>query len=329
MAVAPKQCGISVALCTCDGARYLDDLLESLESQTFGANELIASDDASLDDTAAKLEAYAGHAACTVKLLRNPQRLGVSGNFNQAIMACGEDCISLCDQDDVWLPGKLAKLAAAMAEHQDAVAVFSDALVVDENLVPLGYTMWQRAGFTSARQGHIYEDRAWHALFKDPIVTGATLMFKRELLPFILPMPENWIHDAWIAQIAVSQGRLVAIDEPLILYRQHGANVIGGQRISISEQFRRAKNLGRLGLVKREIGRYRTLYERLVTFPATSRVKTMMKLTEEKLVHLERRRTLANNRLLRLPGVLGELLNGNYGRFAKDWRNVAADLLMP
>jgi hypothetical protein len=237
--------------------------------------------------------------------------------------------IALCDQDDFWLPTKLDRLTAAIEEQPDTVAAFSDAEVVDASLNPLGYTMWQRIGFSSARQDQVREDRAWHVLFKDPVVSGATLMFKRKLIPFILPIPDCWVHDAWIAQIAASQGRLVAINEPLVLYRQHSANVIGGQRIPFSEQLRQASMLGRLGLVEREIGRYRALYDRLKTFPATPRLNIMLKLAEAKLAHLGRRHNLADRRLFRLQDVLGEWLNGNYGRFAKDWRNVAADLLMP
>lgn len=250
-------------------------------------------------------------------------------NFERAIQSGTGGLIALCDQDDVWLPNKLKRLVDAMERDPDVVAVFSDAVVVDADLKQLGYTMWRQVGFTQPRQRQIRENRPWEVLFKDPVVTGATLMFRRELLPYILPIPDSWMHDAWIAQIAASQGRLVAVKEPLILYRQHAGNVIGGKRLSLSEQLHRANRLGRLGLVERELKRYEALRDRLASFPTTHRRDIMLALAEAKLVHLGSRMHLHTNRLFRWPTVLKEWLNGNYQRFAKDWRNIAADLLMP
>lgn len=50
-----------------------------------------------------------------VRLYRNASRLGSTANFENAIRRCDGDVIALCDQDDVWLPEKLARLEAAFA----------------------------------------------------------------------------------------------------------------------------------------------------------------------------------------------------------------------
>ena len=318
----------SVALAACNGAPYLPEFLDSLTSQTLPPQELVASDDASDDGTATLLETFAARAPFQVRILRNPRRLGVVENFSRAMAACDGNAIALADQDDVWRADKLEKLALAL-EQPDTMAAFSDAEVVDEGLEGLGYTMWQQIGFNARRQKLLKGDQPWETLFKDPVVTGATLMFKRELLPYILPIPDIWLHDAWIAQIAVSQGQLAAINEALVLYRQHGSNAIGGKRKKLSEQIRSAYSLGRLGLVERELRRFGTLHDRLSSFPASSRRDCMLALSKSKIVHLERRRGLPSNRLRRLPTVWQEWQHGNYRRFAKDWRNAAADLLMP
>jgi len=318
----------SVALAACNGALYLPEFLDSLTSQTLPPQELVAADDASNDGTAILLEAFAARAPFQVRILRNPRRLGVVENFSRAMAACNGNAIALADQDDVWRAEKLEKLALAL-EQPDTMAAFSDAEVVDEGLEGLGYTMWQQIGFNARRQRLLNGDQPWEALFKDPVVTGATLMFKRELLPYILPIPDSWLHDAWIAQIAVSQGQLAAINETLVLYRQHGSNAIGGKRKKLSEQIRSAYSLGRLGLVERELRRFGALHDRLSSFPASPRRDCMLALSKSKIAHLERRRSLPSNRLRRLPTVWQEWRHGNYRRFAKDWRNVAADLLMP
>ena len=122
----------SIALATRNGARYLEALLDSLVAQLWAPYELVVSDDASEDRTMTILEAFSARAPFPVRLLRNPQPLGVEGNFSCAIAACAGDCIALADQDDLWRPEKLARLAQALMEP-GTLAVFSDAEVVERH----------------------------------------------------------------------------------------------------------------------------------------------------------------------------------------------------
>jgi glycosyltransferase involved in cell wall biosynthesis len=319
---------ISVALCTRDGSEFLAAQLDSLLAQKCPPAELVVCDDASADDTVATVEEFGRRAPFPVQVYRNKQRLGVGANFEQAIRLCAGDLIVLCDQDDVWRADKLARLRAALDLSTSSVAAFSDALVVDSHLHSLGYTMWQQANFTHQRQKLIQSDKPWDVLFKDPVVTGATLMFRRDLLPFILPIPASWVHDAWIAQIAGSQGPIVCIPQPLVLYRQHKNNVIGGRKVTFRDQMARARGLTRLGLLEREINRYSALRDRLTDFSASERRDVMLAKCNAKLRHLRCRQRLPTSRPCRVATVMREWANGNYRRFAKDWRNVAADLLM-
>lgn len=318
---------VSIALATCNGERFLPEFLNSLCAQGRLPQELVAFDDASSDNTLRILEGFSERSPFPLRIFHNTTRVGVVENFSNAISRCASEWIALADQDDFWRSNKLERLLS-QAGNRTTMAAFSDAEVVDEHREPLGYTMWEQTGFDETRRRLSREDRPWEALFKDPVVTGATMVFRRQLLPLILPIPDSWMHDAWIAQIAASQGAVVPVPSPLIEYRQHGNNVIGGRRLPIVGQLRRARSIGRLGLLERELRRYGALHERLATFPATSRTQAMLALCEEKLEHLSRRRRLPATRLFRLPVVLRELSGGNYSRFAKDWRNIAADLLM-
>ena len=98
---------ISVALCTCNGARFLSEQLVSLAEQTLRPIELVVCDDASDDGTWQLLEEFQRSAPFPVRLYRNVRRLGIAQNFEQAMLLCEGDVIALCDQDDVWLPEKL------------------------------------------------------------------------------------------------------------------------------------------------------------------------------------------------------------------------------
>lgn len=320
---------VSIALCVCHGARFLDEQLSSLRAQSRLPEEVVIGDDASEDESVAIIKRFSAEAPFPVRIIRNKQRLGVRGNFEKVISHCSNELIALCDQDDVWLPEKLDVLASRLERDANAVAVFSDASVVDEKLQPLGYTMWEHVGFTAMRRKQMTQDAPWQPLFKDPVVTGATLMFRKRLVDACLPIPESWVHDAWIAQIAAAHGKILAVEEPLVLYRQHSANVIGGKRLSLRSQLRRADVVGRLGLVERELSRYRQLFERLSDLDITPRQTAMQRSAREKIRHLERRQRLPANRMRRVPTIMSECLNGNYYRFSKDWRNVAADWFMP
>ncbi|MEP6477935.1 MAG: glycosyltransferase, partial [Rhodoglobus sp.] len=87
--------GISVALCTRNGERFLAQQLESILGQTRAVDEVVVSDDASTDGTVALVRAaFAEHVhAPSLTILENPVALGVTRNFEQAIAACSYDII--------------------------------------------------------------------------------------------------------------------------------------------------------------------------------------------------------------------------------------------
>ena len=319
---------IALALATFNGAKYLPELLASIDRQTRRPYELVASDDGSSDATLEILRDYSSRARFPVRILRARKRRGVVGNFSRAIATSTGDWVALADQDDVWRKDKLQCLSEAVVTS-GATAAFSDADLVGPELERLEQTVWAQVGLTKEWRKRFDRDTPWEALFREPVVTGATLMFRRDLLPAILPIPPSWVHDGWISQIAASQGRVVAVPESLVLYRQHGANVIGSRRLSMAQQIRRAREIGRMGILDREWRRYTDLLDRLRLLPKTRRTDEMVSLCMRKLAHLRRREMLPKNRVLRVPTVLGELLRGNYRRFSKDWRRPAVDLLFP
>jgi glycosyltransferase involved in cell wall biosynthesis len=77
----------------------------------------VLSDDASSDDTVAlvrsELDGFNAGRKEAIKLVvrENNSALGVTKNFGQAISLCTSDLVALCDQDDVWVPEKLERMA--------------------------------------------------------------------------------------------------------------------------------------------------------------------------------------------------------------------------
>ena len=315
---------VSVALCTRNGARFLREQLDSLAAQSLPPAEIVACDDASEDVTRGILEEFARQTGFPVHIHANPAALGVARNFERAIGLCSGDLIALADQDDVWHEDKLAKLAAALSAPK-VQAVFSDAKVVDADLAPLGYGMWQRVRFTPGEQRRLAQGDGFAVLLKHRIVTGATLAFKSSLRGATLPIPDGWPHDAWLSLVASAQAGLIAVAEPLIAYRQHEANAVGGLRKPLWREALDALSLDRQKWYFEELTLWLALAARLEMITGTEGARRML---AEKIVHLERRANLPAARWQRLPCVLEEAFSGRYTRFARNWGSIAVDLLV-
>src|SRR5690242_8630981 len=104
----------SIAMGTYNGATYLPAQLESLLNQDLAPLELVVGDDGSTDDTLAILKNFSVRAPFPVRITSNPKQLGYGENFLQAASRCTGDWVAFCDQDDVWLPSKLARCAEAI-----------------------------------------------------------------------------------------------------------------------------------------------------------------------------------------------------------------------
>lgn len=231
---------LSIAMCTFNGARFLPEQLASIEGQDRQPDELVVCDDGSTDATVSLLQAFASSATFPVRVLVNETNLGAVKNFEHAISLCAGDLIALCDQDDVWHSNKLAKSEAALLGSDDVGLVFSDAEVASQALDPLHYRISSPAGLDASAKRKIARGRAVEVLARANVATGATMVFRSRFRGLLLPIPSDGerIHDGWIALLIASVARVVYLDEPLMLYRQHekqqvGLRAAGLRRLSI------------------------------------------------------------------------------------------------
>ena len=134
---------VAILLCTYNGARFLAEQLDSLEAQTHQNWVVIASDDGSSDQTLEILRQYQTKWSSGKLTIRSGSQKGFCQNFLS--LACDPeikaDYYAFCDQDDVWLPGKLeAALANIIANQSDDVPYLycGRTKYVTENLKPCG-----------------------------------------------------------------------------------------------------------------------------------------------------------------------------------------------
>ena len=304
---------ISVAMATYNGEQFLAQQLASLASQILLPGELVIRDDASTDGTVEAARAFASTAPFPVRIAVNPVNLGSTATFERAIADCHGNAIALCDQDDIWKPQKLARI-------QDALAggcgfVFSDGEIVDTKGIASGSRLWQSLGFTPREQRR-FRANPFVSLLQRNRITGATMAFRASLRDRLLPIPTEWVHDAWIALILAATEPCDMIEEPLVQYRQHEGQQIGAARRTVADELRAANRVNEETFRKLH-DQFAQVGERLGHVPPALR---------EKLSHLERRHRLRQG--WRTPRVLRELATGRYFRYSRGWASVAQDLFL-
>jgi glycosyltransferase involved in cell wall biosynthesis len=214
---------VSVVMATYNGARFIDEQLASLLWQTLMPSELIVSDDGSTDETITIVEKFRLAAPFPVRVIRNPERLGYGANFLNAARHASGEFLAFCDQDDIWLPGKLEEAASSLLQYDcdlhvhtakviDSVGretgLFSQSITKTEVVGPLSLSPW----------GVFY---------------GFSMVFRRELFEAIDPALRGrhtfefhglLSHDLWVYFLAASVGRTIMDVQPLVLYRRHASN---------------------------------------------------------------------------------------------------------
>ncbi|MGH9872607.1 MAG: glycosyltransferase family 2 protein [Pyrinomonadaceae bacterium] len=320
---------ISVAMCTYNGARYLREQLESIAVQTHPPHELIVVDDGSNDESVTIVESFAESVPFPVDVHVNAANLGSTKSFERAISSCAGDLIALCDQDDVWLADKLARFAVEFARAPEVGLVFSDAEVVDEDLSPAGYTLWEKLKFGREERERLQHGKGFDSLLQGATVTGATAAFRTCFNSLVLPIPAELplIHDAWIAVLVAAVSRVLPIPERLVKYRRHASQQVGALERqgpssgSVHQALERENPYAEmLAIARAVLGRLR---ERQAQFDSSNVLAGL----EAKIAHVSARSGLPNGRLPRAPVVFRELVTGRYHRYSSGFSSAAKDLL--
>lgn len=202
----------SIVLCTCDGARFLEAQLRTLAEQP-GVDDIVILDDASTDDTMPLLQEFAARDP-RVRLRRNPSRVGVVRNFERGLRLARNTWVALADQDDIWLPGKLAALRAAW----DGQAVLLHHATRKFRGQPPGVLP------ARAAQRRKFEGCDLRRLLYRNSVVGHTMLLRRDVACALMPFPADVPHDWWLAAGAAVHGPVQYLDQYLVHYRIHDHN---------------------------------------------------------------------------------------------------------
>jgi glycosyltransferase involved in cell wall biosynthesis len=281
--------------------------LRSLREQTKSPFEVIVCDDGSTDETPQLVRDFAASVDFSVVFVSNEANLGSTRNFDQAIRLCRGEAIALCDQDDLWAPNKLERLAQILENEPGVGGVFSDAALINDESQLLPQSLWERRKYSPRRQAELRRTGAAQLLKYNP-ATGATYVFRSSFVPMVTPFPEEWVHDAWIALLIATQSRVALVPEKLISYRIHSAQQIGVKQLRPSDDL----------LVKK----WTALEERLAGLPVDPKIR---RIARKKLQFFQSRQALKHRNIVGRAWAASSALPG-YFHFARGLFSYALDV---
>lgn len=205
--------GVSVAMATYNGEKYIKEQVLSILKQLGCSDELVISYDKSADNTYRIISDLAVRDN-RIKIFSGPCA-GLVKNFENALRHCKNDYIFLSDQDDIWLENKVSRVLSAF-ESTGADVILHDCVVVNESAEVLTDSFFK---LRHCRRGFLF-----NVLHNSYI--GCCMALKRSFLTNVLPFPQNVpMHDQWIGLMAEKRHSVAFIKEPLIKYRRHFGNV--------------------------------------------------------------------------------------------------------
>jgi len=209
---------LSVCIATYNGERYVAGQINTILSDISSDDEVIVVDDASSDDTVAIIEAFRDPR---VHIYINSTNEGHVKAFERAIALASGRYVCLADQDDLWPPGRTAKVISALRKYDVVAGEFT---AFNVNGTASSSTLRARDS------SHTVRNIVGLALGRREYF-GCAMAFRSEMQRYLLPIP--WYveaHDHWLALSGNICGVLGHIEDTLVLRRIHDNNLTRPQR---------------------------------------------------------------------------------------------------
>ena len=234
---------VSVILPTLDRAHLLRRAIASVLAQTFTDFELIVVDDGSSDDTP-QVVAALDHPR--VRYLRNEQRRGAAGAENRGIAAARARFIAFIDDDDEWLPEKLALQMRRFHDEPPSTGV----VYTGRWLVKDGTRSYGPPASILAREGEIHRELLNRRTFV-PLVCAVV---RRECFDdvglFDETLPTSNDYDLWVR--ISRRYRFVHIPQPLVIvHHTPGSvstrpdNIVAARQLLLAKHAEAYRRIGR------------------------------------------------------------------------------------
>lgn len=236
---------IAILLATYNSERFLTEQIDSILNQSYQNWILYIRDDGSSDRTLEIIGEFQQSYPDKIRLIKDGERgLGAYHNFIRMLYTVDADFYMFSDHDDVWLPDKvllsvnMIKDSIEKYGNNIPLLVHSDMKVVDENLNTINSSFWK---YCRLLPNHV---RFEELIFCNS-VNGCTILINQKAKDISLSNISYCVmHDVLLAQsVSAGGGKIVKVDEPTLLYRQHFNNVVGAVNANRKYFFERAIHL--------------------------------------------------------------------------------------
>lgn len=226
---------ISVALCTYNGEKYIEEQLESILNQEKPVYEIIICDDGSTDDTLKIVSHYENLFPNIIKVYLNTENLGYVANFEKAMNLCTGDFVFLCDQDDRWYTNKTAAIADVFEKHTHIDIVCHNIKLFGETINPAEeITYWDLDSISPSTFSQP-RDIIKRILYQGNIFPGMSIAIRKTFLKRHLPLKKInpvIIHDYELLLLAADKDGVWLEGQILGEYRIHPKQSIGYKTFS-------------------------------------------------------------------------------------------------
>ena len=198
-------------------ATTIDEAIQGALAQTYTPLEILVSDDASDDDTWARMQAaVAGYRGPhRVILNRNPVNLGIGAHLSALVALSRGELLFVTAGDDVSLPQRCERTVQAWLARDRRPDLIACPLVdIDAQgrsqgeLRPSDLARWRSAADWAVQR---------------PYVIGAGQAWTRRLFDRFGPLPAGTVAEDLIMVFrAIVCGGAMTLDEPLVRYRRGG-----------------------------------------------------------------------------------------------------------
>jgi glycosyltransferase involved in cell wall biosynthesis len=281
---------ISIAMATFNGANYLKEQLESIDSQIRKPDEIIICDDLSDDNTTKIIEGFKKKTLINTVLVINEERIGTTRNFEKAISLCSFDLIFLSDQDDIWDNNKIYLIERLAKNNPNKHVFINDAVYTDMYSNKHKNTVF----------GRVIKNNNLESSHIHGAATAITKKFRDIILPF--PLYSIPSHDAYIHRWANIFDLKIFYPYTLQTWRIHGNNA------SSSSEMNHPEGLSKLEIYKK----YKSKNN------SEAYLKKMFELIEMLKIILDRKNKLleitTEQKFILSLNILILAINGNHNR---------------